>query len=37
MEKNTGKLEGGKGVSEEEVRSLVAQAMRDFASHLLQD
>ncbi len=37
MEKNTGKLDGGKGVSEEEVRSLVAQAMRDFASHLLQD
>lgn len=37
MEKNTGKLDEGKGVSEEEVRGLVAQAMRDFASHLLQD
>ena len=37
MEKNTGKLDAGKGVSEEEVRTLVAEAMRDFASHLLQD
>ncbi len=37
MEKNTGKLDEGKGVSEEEVRGLVAEAMRDFASHLLQD
>ncbi|WMM25795.1 glycine/sarcosine/betaine reductase complex component C subunit beta [Tissierella sp. MB52-C2] len=37
MEKNTGKLDAGKGVSEEEVRGLVAEAMRDFASHLLQD
>ena len=37
IEKNSGKLDEGKGVSEEEVRSLVAQAMRDFASHLLQD
>ncbi|MBU5256669.1 glycine/sarcosine/betaine reductase complex component C subunit beta [Tissierella praeacuta] len=37
MEKNTGKLDDGKGVSQEEVRTLVAEAMRDFASHLLQD
>ncbi|CAK7056277.1 glycine reductase [Tissierella sp. P1] len=37
MEKNTGKLDEGKGVSQEEVRTLVAEAMRDFASHLLQD
>jgi hypothetical protein len=37
IEKNTGKLDAGKGVSEEEVRGLVAEAMRDFASHLLQD
>ncbi len=36
MEKNTGKLDDSKGVSEQEVRSLVAEAMRDFASHLLQ-
>ncbi len=36
LEKNTGKLDGGKGVSEEEVRNLVAEAMKDFASHLLQ-
>ncbi|NLY84806.1 MAG: glycine reductase [Tissierellia bacterium] len=35
MEKNTGKVDAGKGVSEEEVRALVAEAMRDFASHLL--
>lgn len=37
IEKNTGKLDESKGVSEEEVRALVAQAMRDFASHLLND
>jgi len=37
MEKNPGKIDEGKGVSEEEVRSLIAQAMRDFASHLLQE
>ncbi len=37
MEKNPGKAEEEKGVSEEEVRKLVAEAMRDFASHLLQD
>jgi glycine/sarcosine/betaine reductase complex component C subunit beta len=37
MEKNTGELDDGKGVSKEEVRGLVAEAMRDFASHLLQD
>ncbi|MFA7411982.1 MAG: glycine/sarcosine/betaine reductase complex component C subunit beta, partial [Tissierellaceae bacterium] len=36
MEKNAGKLEDAKGVSEEEVRKLVAEAMKDFASHLLQ-
>ena len=37
MEKNSGDLDDGKGVSKEEVRGLVAEAMRDFASHLLQD
>lgn len=37
IEKNPGKVEEEKGVSEEEVRKLVAEAMRDFASHLLQD
>lgn len=37
IEKNPGKVEEGKGVSEEEIRKLVAEAMRDFASHLLQD
>lgn len=37
IEKNPGKEEEQKGVSEEEVRKLVAEAMKDFASHLLQD
>ena len=37
MERNPGKAEEEKGISEEEVRKLVAEAMRDFASHLLQD
>ncbi len=37
MEKNPGKVEEEKGVSEEEIRKLVAESMRDFASHLLQD
>jgi hypothetical protein len=36
MEKNQGIVEESKGVSQDEVRSLVAEAMRDFASHLLQ-
>ena len=35
IEKNSGKVEEGKGVSESEVKSLVAEAMREFASHLL--
>ncbi|MDD2446537.1 MAG: glycine/sarcosine/betaine reductase complex component C subunit beta [Tissierellia bacterium] len=37
IEKNPGKVEESKGVSESEVRGLVAEAMRDFASHLLED
>jgi hypothetical protein len=37
VEKNPGLEEEEKGVSEEEVRKLVAESMRDFASHLLQD
>ena len=37
IEKNPGKTDEVKGISEEEVRSLVAEAMRDFSSHLLQD
>lgn len=37
MEKNPGTVESNKGVSEEEVRGLVAEAMRDFATHLLKD
>jgi hypothetical protein len=37
IEKNPGKADEEKGVSEEEVRKLVAEAMRGFASHLLQD
>lgn len=36
VEKNDGKADAGNaGVSEEEVKTLVAEAMRDFASHLL--
>jgi len=35
IEKNNGKTEENKGVSEEEVKKLVAEAMREFASHLL--
>lgn len=37
VEKNPGKADEEKGVSEEEVRKLVAEAMRDFSSHLLKD
>lgn len=37
VEKNPGKVEEEKGVSEEEIRTLVAEAMRDFASHLLKN
>ena len=37
MEKNPGTVDSNKGVSEEEVRGLVAEAMRDFATHLLKD
>lgn len=36
MGKNPGKIDEQKGVSEEEVRNLVAKAMRDFASHLFK-
>ncbi len=36
MEKNPGKVDEEKGVSKEQVRNLVAEAQRDFASHLLQ-
>jgi len=35
IENNSGKIDDGKGVSEEEVKKLVAEAMREFASHLL--
>lgn len=37
IEKNPGIVKKEKSVSEEEVRLLVAEAMRDFASHLLKD
>lgn len=37
MEKNPGIAKEEKSVSEEEIRLLVAEAMRDFASHLLKD
>lgn len=36
MEKNTGaKAEAGSGISESEVKTMIAEAMREFASHLL--
>ncbi|KPU27066.1 glycine reductase [Caloranaerobacter sp. TR13] len=37
IERNSGKVDSDKGVSEEEVKKLVAEAMREFASHLLRD
>ena len=37
IEKNPGKVDEEKGVSEEEIRKLVAEAMRDFATHLLEE
>lgn len=37
MEKNPGLVDEEKGISQDEVRNLVAEAMRDFASHLLKD
>lgn len=37
IEKNSGEVDDEKGVSEEEVRKMVAETMRDFASHLLND
>lgn len=35
VEKNTGKVENNSGVSKEEVKSLVADAMKDFATFLM--
>ena len=37
IEKNPGKVDEEKGVSEEEIRKLVAESMRDFATHLLKE
>ncbi len=37
IEKNDGKVDSGEGVSEEEVKNMVAEAMRDFAAHLAQE
>ena len=37
MEKNSGVEKETKGISEDEVRNLVAESMRDFAAHLLKD
>lgn len=36
IEKNNGVVDDATGVSEEKIRSMVAEAMRDFASHLLK-
>lgn len=37
LAKNEGKKEENQGISEEKVRGLVAEAMKDFASHLLKE
>ncbi|RKD29105.1 glycine/sarcosine/betaine reductase complex component C subunit beta [Thermohalobacter berrensis] len=37
IERNTGKLREEKGLSEEEVKKMVGEALREFASHLLKD
>jgi hypothetical protein len=37
IEKNEGLVEESKGISETEVKNLVAEAMREFAAHLLKD
>ncbi|MBC7088169.1 MAG: ketoacyl-ACP synthase III family protein [Tissierellales bacterium] len=37
IEKNDGKKEENKGISEEQIRNFVAEAMRDFAAHLLEE
>lgn len=37
IENNDGRKEESKGISEEEIRSFVAEAMRDFAAHLLEE
>ncbi|MGO1469494.1 MAG: glycine/sarcosine/betaine reductase complex component C subunit beta [Tissierella sp.] len=37
LSKNEGKKEEAEGLSEEKVRGLVAEAMKDFASHLLKE
>ncbi len=35
IEKNDGKIQEEKGISEEQIRKLMAEIMREFASHLL--
>jgi hypothetical protein len=37
VERNTGKTEERAEVSKEEIRTMIAEAMRDFASHLLRE
>lgn len=37
IEKNTGKVEKDRGISEEEVRALIAKAMKEFAAQLLEE
>ncbi len=37
LEKNTGKVSSGAGVSEKEIRSMIAETMKEFASNLLAD
>ena len=37
IEANNGQSDGGSGVSEEEVKSLIANALKDFAAGLLAE
>jgi hypothetical protein len=37
VERNPGKVDEGAAASKEEVKTMIAEAMRDFASHLLSE
>jgi hypothetical protein len=37
MEKNSGKVEQETGVSEEKIKAMIAQSMREFAAQLLAE
>jgi betaine reductase len=37
MEKNSGKVEQETGISEEKIKAMIAQSMREFAAQLLAE